>query len=238
LQQLNLSEYRHAPFIVFDDADPVHAAKGASLVKFLNTGQACISPNRIFVQRGIIDVFLATFSERVTRLNAGNGLDQRVSVGPLVNQAAVDKVAEQVQDALSKGAVLHNGGTKISEGEFSKGYFYAPTLLSNVNSEMMIYRQETFGPVAAVIVFDDYEQVIEMANDTRYGLAAYVYTQNLSRAMRAFEELNFGIIGINDINPTSAAAPFGGMNESGLGREGAREGLNEYLETKLGGFSI
>jgi len=238
LKRVSMELGGHAPFIVFDDADPVHAAKGASLVKFLNTGQACISPNRIFVQRGIIDVFLATFSERVTRLNAGNGLDQRVSVGPLVNQAAVDKVAEQVQDALSKGAVLHNGGTKISEGEFSKGYFYAPTLLSNVNSEMMIYRQETFGPVAAVIVFDDYEQVIEMANDTRYGLAAYVYTQNLSRAMRAFEELNFGIIGINDINPTSAAAPFGGMNESGLGREGAREGLNEYLETKLGGFSI
>jgi succinate-semialdehyde dehydrogenase/glutarate-semialdehyde dehydrogenase len=228
----------HAPFIVFDDADPVHAAKGASLVKFLNTGQACISPNRIFVQRGLLDAFVHTFSERVSKMNVGNGLDQGVSIGPLVNRVAVDKVAHQVEDAIAKGAVLHNGGQRLTQGELSNGHFYAPTLLSNVSSDMLIYRQETFGPVAAIIAFDSYDQVIEMANDTNYGLAAYVYTQNLSRAMNAFEQLNFGIIGINDINPTSAAAPFGGMNESGLGREGAREGLNEYLETKLGGFSI
>jgi succinate-semialdehyde dehydrogenase/glutarate-semialdehyde dehydrogenase len=119
-----------------------------------------------------------------------------------------------------------------------KGHFYAPTLLSNVTPDMLIYREETFGPVAPVIAFDDDDDVLAMANDTSYGLAAYVYTQNLSRAMRAFEGLQFGIIGINDINPTSAAAPFGGMKESGLGREGAREGIEEYLETKLGGFSI
>ena len=133
---------------------------------------------------------------------------------------------------------MHAGGTRLEQGGLAKGHFYAPTLLSGVTPEMLIYRQETFGPVAAVIAFDDYDEVIKMANDTNYGLAAYVYTQNLSRAMHAFEDLNFGIIGINDINPTSAAAPFGGMNESGLGREGAREGLAEYLETKLGGFSI
>ena len=126
----------------------------------------------------------------------------------------------------------------LSGGSYTSGNFYAPTVLSNVSEDMLIYREETFGPVAAIIPFDDYDDVIEMANDTRYGLAAYVYTENLSRAMRAFEALNFGIIGINDINPTSAAAPFGGMSESGLGREGAREGLGEYLETKLGGFSI
>jgi len=152
-----------------------------------------------------------------------------------VNETAVNKVANQVEDALAKGASLHNGGERLKLGN---GHFYAPTLLSDINPDMLIYREETFGPVAAVIVFDDYDEVIEMANDTNYGLAAYVYTQNLSRAMRAFEALNFGIIGVNDINPTSAAAPFGGMNESGLGREGAREGLSEYLETKLGGFSI
>ena len=123
-------------------------------------------------------------------------------------------------------------------GGLENGFFYAPTLLSNVTPDMLIYREETFGPVAPIICFDDEDDVVAMANDTNYGLAAYVYTQNLSRAMRTFEELQFGIIGINDINPTSAAAPFGGMKESGLGREGAREGIEEYLETKLGGFSI
>lgn len=238
LKRVSMELGGHAPFIVFDDADPIHAAKGASLIKFLNTGQACISPNRIFVQRGILDSFVQTFSDRVAKMKVGNGLQAGISVGPLVNQAAVKKVSAQVDDALAKGATLHNGGKPLSGGEYSKGHFYAPTLLSNVTDDMLIYRQETFGPVAAIIAFDDYQQVIEMANDTHYGLAAYVYTQNLSRAMHAFEALNFGIIGINDINPTSAAAPFGGMNDSGLGREGAREGLNEYLETKLGGFSI
>lgn len=238
LKRVSMELGGHAPFIVFDDADPVHAAKGASLVKFLNTGQACISPNRIFVQRGILEQFIQTFSERVAKMKAGNGLDAGVTIGPLVNEAAVSKVSRQVDDALEKGATLHNGGARLSDKGFSAGHFYQPTLLSNVSEDMLIYREETFGPVAAIIAFDDYDEVIEKANDTHYGLAAYVYTQNLSRAMHAFEALNFGIIGINDINPTSAAAPFGGMNESGLGREGAREGLAEYLETKLGGFSI
>jgi len=238
LKRISMELGGHAPFIVFDDADPVHAAKGASLVKFLNTGQACISPNRIFVQRGILEQFIQTFSERVSKMKAGNGLEAGGSIGPLVNEAAVNKVSRQVDDALKKGANLHNGGSVLSDGDYAAGHFYAPTLLSNVSEDMLIYREETFGPVAAIIVFDDYDEVIEKANDTHYGLAAYVYTQNLSRAMHAFEALNFGIIGINDINPTSAAAPFGGMNESGLGREGAREGLAEYLETKLGGFSI
>lgn len=235
LKRVSMELGGHAPFIVFDDADPVHAAKGASLVKFLNTGQACISPNRIFVQRGILEPFIKTFSERVAKMQVGNGLEAGVSIGPLVSEAAVVKVENQVNDALSKGANLHNGGERIDHGS---GHFYAPTLLSKVSPDMLIYREETFGPVAAIITFDDYDQVIEMANDTDYGLAAYVYTQNLSRAMKAFEALNFGIIGVNDINPTSAAAPFGGMNHSGLGREGARQGLAEYLETKLGGFSI
>lgn len=238
LKRVSMELGGHAPFIVFDDADPAHAAKGASLVKFLNTGQACISPNRIFVQRSILEQFLETLNERVGKLTAGDGMLSGSTVGPLVNQAAIDKVANQVQDATSKGATLLQGGKRLTQGPLADGYFYAPTLLSNVSPEMLIYREETFGPVAAVIPFDTYDEVIEMANDTNYGLAAYVYTQSLSTAMRAFEALNFGIIGINDINPTSAAAPFGGMNHSGLGREGAREGLSEYLETKLAGISI
>jgi succinate-semialdehyde dehydrogenase/glutarate-semialdehyde dehydrogenase len=238
LKRVSMELGGHAPFIVFDDADPEHAAKGASLVKFLNTGQACISPNRIFVQRNIMAAFIDTFRARVAGLRAGNGMQQGVSIGPLVNETAVRKVENQVEDAVAKGAHLEAGGTRLTQGDLANGHFFSPTLLSSVTPEMLIYREETFGPVAAVIPFDTDEEVIDMANDTRYGLAAYIYTQNLSRALRTFEALNFGIIGINDINPTSAAAPFGGMNESGLGREGARAGLTEYLETKLGGFSI
>ena len=238
LKRVSMELGGHAPFIVFEDADPVHAAKGASLVKFLNTGQACISPNRIFVHRNIMDQFMATFSQRVSRMVAGNGMDKGISIGPLVNETAVAKVANQVEDALAKGATLHNGGQRLTENGLDAGSFYAPTLLGDVTPDMLIYREETFGPVAAVIPFDDNDDILAMANDTHYGLAAYIYTQNLSTAMRTFEGLHFGIIGINDINPTSAAAPFGGAKESGLGREGAREGLMEYLETKLGGFVI
>lgn len=238
LKRVSMELGGHAPFIVFDDADPVHAAKGVSLVKFLNTGQACISPNRIFVQRPILDPFLDTLQKRVSGLKAGNGMNPENSIGPLINERAVQKVERQVDDAIAKGATLLAGGARETGDGLDAGFFYGATLLSNVNPEMIIYREETFGPVAAVIPFDDESEVIEMANDTDYGLAAYVYTTNLSRGLRVFEQLNFGIIGINDINPTSAAAPFGGMNESGLGREGAREGIEEYLETKLGGFSI
>jgi succinate-semialdehyde dehydrogenase/glutarate-semialdehyde dehydrogenase len=186
----------HAPFIVFDDADPVYAAM---LVKFLNTGQACISPNRIFVHRSIVDPFIEEFKNRVSGMRAGSGFEQGVSIGPLVNSAALEKVSRQVADALDKGATLVCGGHRMMDNNLDKGYFYAPTVLKDVTPEMLIYRQETFGPVAPII---------------------------------------FGIIGINDINPTAAAAPFGGMKESGLGREGGREGIAEYLETKLGGFSV
>jgi len=238
LKRVSMELGGHAPFIVYDDADPVHAAKGVSLVKFLNTGQACISPNRIFVQRRILDPFLETLQARVSGMQAGDGMDPANSIGPLINEAAIEKVDRQVQDAVSHGAILLAGGSRLTENGLDRGCFYGATLLSNVTREMLIYREETFGPVAAVVPFDDEDDVIAMANDTDYGLAAYIYTQNLARALRTFEQLQFGIIGINDINPTSAAAPFGGMKESGLGREGAREGIEEYLETKLGGLSI
>lgn len=228
----------HAPFLVLADADPVHAAKGAQLVKFLNTGQACISPNRMLVQRDLVDDFVGTLNERVSRMKAGSGLEDGITIGPLVNQTAVDKVAAQVDDAAAKGAEIVCGGQRLTDGGLDRGFFYAPTVLSGVTAKMRVYREETFGPVAPVIAFDDEDEGLAMANDTHYGLAAYVYTQNMSRAMRMFEGLNFGIIGINDINPTSAAAPFGGMKDSGLGREGGRDGIEEYLETKLGGFSI
>ena len=228
----------HAPFIVCKDADPVHAAKGGSLVKFLNTGQACISPNRFFVHSSIYEPFVETLTARVQKMKAGSGFEEGVAIGPLVNDAAIRKVDQQVTDAVARGAEAVVGGGPLTEGPLAQGHFYAPTVLAGVTEEMRIYREETFGPVAPVIRYDDDDDVLAMANDTEYGLAAYVYTRDLSRAMHLFEGLRFGIIGINDINPTSAAAPFGGMKNSGLGREGAKEGIEEYLETKLGGFAI
>lgn len=228
----------HAPFIVLPDADPVHAAKGAALVTFLNTGQACISPNRIYVHRDIMEPFTETLVERVNKLKAGSGLDESSTIGPLVNEEAMQKITNQVDDARMKGADVAIGGKRLSDAPLNKGYFYAPTVLTNVSSDMIIYREETFGPVAPITSFETEEEVLQMANDTHYGLAAYVYTENLKSAFHLFENLNFGIIGINDINPTAAAAPFGGMQESGLGREGGKEGIMEYLEVKLGGFSL
>lgn len=228
----------HAPFIVFSDADPVHAAKGLSLLKFLNTGQACISPNRIYVHADIAEEFLATLTARVSKMKAGHGSETGVSIGPLVDEPSIAKVQRQVNDATSKGARVLTGGTRLQADGLDKGHFFAPTVLADVTPEMDIYAEETFGPVAPVIIFDDDTDILQEANNTTYGLAAYLYTKDISRAWRIAEGLRFGIIGINDINPTSAAAPFGGMNESGLGREGGHVGLDEYLDTKLVGWSV
>jgi succinate-semialdehyde dehydrogenase/glutarate-semialdehyde dehydrogenase len=238
IKRVSLELGGHAPFIVFGDADPAHAARGVSLVKFLNTGQACISPNRIFVHRSIAEKFLATLADRVGKLKAGNGLEDGVTIGPLIDDGALAKMDEHVTDAVAKGATLVAGGQRLTGEAFDAGTFFAPTILSDVTPEMVIYRDETFGPIAPVVIFDDEDEVIKMANDTIYGLAAYLYTKDLSRALRVSEALRFAIIGINDINPTSAAAPFGGMKQSGLGREGGQEGITEYLETKLIGISI
>ncbi len=238
LKRVSLELGGHAPFIVCQDADPVHAAKGLSLVKFLNTGQACISPNRIFVHEDQLDAFIEELSKRVSAMKAGSGFEAGVRIGPLVNDAAIEKVDRQVQDAVKKGAELVSGGRRLTEDGLDRGFFYAPTILNQVTTDMTIYREETFGPVAPIIPYQNEDELLAMANDTNYGLASYVYTRDLKKAFALFEGLHFGIVGINDINPTSAAAPFGGMKESGLGREGAMEGIGEYLETKLGGFSI
>jgi succinate-semialdehyde dehydrogenase/glutarate-semialdehyde dehydrogenase len=238
MKRISLELGGHAPFIVCKDADPEIAAKGLSLVKFLNTGQACICPNRIFVQKEMKDRFLEVLEARVSKMKVGSGFEPGVSIGPLVNKAALDKVDNQVRDAVNKGATLISGGSRITSDGLDKGIFYSPTILDNVDESMLIYREETFGPIVPIVTYESESELIKRANDTDYGLAAYIYTQNLSKAMSLFETLNFGIIGINDINPTSAAAPFGGMKNSGIGREGAVEGLDEYLETKLGGFSL
>lgn len=238
LKRISVELGGHAPFIAMPDADPVHAAKGAAALKFLNAGQACISPNRIYVHRDSVAAFTETLVARVERVKTGDGSIDGVGCGPLVNDAAVRKVEAQVNDAVGKGATALVGGSRLVDGEFEQGHFYAPTVLSGVTQDMMIYREETFGPVAPVIAYDDPEVVVDLANDTNYGLAAYVYTNDLSTALRTVEGLRFGIIGVNDVNPTSASVPFGGMKDSGLGREGAREGLLEYLETKTAGIAI
>ena len=238
LKRISVELGGHAPFIVMPDADPVHAAKGAAALKFLNAGQACISPNRIYVHADAVEQFTETMAERVGRVRTGNGATEGIGCGPLVNDAAVAKVEAQVNDALAKGAKAIVGGGRLTDGELAKGHFFAPTVLSGVTADMLIYREETFGPVAPIISYDDPASVVDLANDTNYGLAAYVYTNDLSTALRLVEGLRFGIIGVNDVNPTSASVPFGGMKDSGLGREGAREGLLEYLETKTAGIAI
>ena len=238
IKRVSLELGGHAPFIVFPDVDPSRAATGASLVKFLNTGQACICPNRIYVHRSMIDKFTETLTSRVGRLKVGNGLEDGITTGPLIDEPAMAKMDRHVSDAVSKGATVALGGERLSGASYDNGTFYAPTVLTNVTPDMLIYREETFGPIAGVIPFDDEAEVIQMANDTSYGLASYIYTNDLSRAFRVSEALRFAIIGINDINPTSAAAPFGGMKESGLGREGGQEGITEYLETKLVGINV
>jgi succinate-semialdehyde dehydrogenase/glutarate-semialdehyde dehydrogenase len=238
LKRVSLELGGHAPFIVFSDADPKRAATGASLVKFLNTGQACICPNRLYVHASIAEPFVAELSARVGKLKPGNGLEDGVTAGPLIDEAAMAKMESQVADATSRGAGVAVGGKRLTEGEFAAGTFYAPTVLTEVTSDMKIYREETFGPIAPVIVFEDDDDVLAMANDTTYGLASYVYTNDIKRALTAAEALDFGMIGINDINPTSASVPFGGIKESGLGREGAREGILEYLDQKVVGIAL
>lgn len=238
LKRVSVELGGHAPFIVFPDADPVRAAKGAALVKFLNTGQACISPNRIYVHRSIYPAFVETLEQRVRALTVGKGDQEGVTIGPLIDERAIAKMEEQVGDARAKGARVVVGGDRLNIEGLGGTTFYAPTVLADVTPDMLISVEETFGPIAAVTPFDDEDQVIRWANDTEYGLAAYVYTNDLSTAIRVTERLSFGMVGVNDINPTSAAAPFGGVKSSGLGREGGYEGIDEYLDTKLVGIAV
>lgn len=231
LKRLSLELGGHAPFIVFDDADIDAAVDGAIESKFRNTGQTCVCANRLYIHSAVIDEFSEAFVKKVKDLKVGNSLDESNQVGPLVNRAGVDKAHDHVSDALNEGAKLLTGGKKI-EGELSEGNFYEPTILSGVTHDMKITKEETFGPVAPLIAFDDEDEVIEYANSTPYGLAAYFYTKDADRATRVSEALDFGVIGYNDAVPTVAQAPFGGFKESGYGKEGGTQGIYEYLEEK------
>jgi len=218
----------NAPFIVFDDADIDAAIEGAMIAKMRNMGEACTAANRFYVQEKVHDEFARKLTAKMAGLKMGNGLDDGVALGPLVNKDGRDKVVELVDDALKKGAKVLTGG-KLPNG---KGYFYPATVLDNVADGSKMLSEEIFGPVAAIQTFKSEDEVVRRANDTEYGLVAYLYTKDLSRGMRVSEKLDFGMIGLNRGLVSDPAAPFGGMKQSGIGREGAHEGLMEFLETQ------
>ena len=218
----------NAPFIVFDDADLDKAVIGAMASKYRNAGQTCVCANRIYVQDGVYDKFAAMLVAETRKLNVGNGADAGVTTGPLINKAAVEKVEEHVADALAKGAKITLGGKRHKLG----GNFFEPTVLTGVTADMKVAREETFGPVAPLFKFKTEEEVIRMANDTEFGLASYFYSRDIGRVWRVAEALDYGMVGINEGLVASAEVPFGGVKESGLGREGSHHGVEEYLEIK------
>ena len=218
----------NAPFLVFEDADIDAAIEGAMIAKMRNMGEACTSANRFYVHEKVHDEFASKLTARMAALKVGNGLDDGVAVGPLVNADARKKVIELVDDAVGRGAKILTGGK--SPG--GPGHFYPPTVLDKVPDGASMLREEIFGPVAAIQTFKSEDEVIARANDTEYGLVAYLYTKDLSRGMRVSEQLDFGMIGLNRGLVSDPAAPFGGMKQSGIGREGAHEGLMEFMETQ------
>ncbi|MES4611219.1 MAG: NAD-dependent succinate-semialdehyde dehydrogenase [Ewingella sp.] len=218
----------NAPYIVFDDADLDAAVKGAVSCKFRNSGQVCVCINRIYVQDGVYDKFVTALAEEVRKLKVGNGMDDGVIVGPLIDIKGLEKVEDHVKDALEKGGRLVVGGQRHELG----GNFYQPTVIADANDDMKVAADETFGPLAACFRFKTEEEVIERANATPFGLAAYFYTQNLQRVFRVAEAIESGMIGINESALSTEVAPFGGVKESGLGREGSVLGLEEYLQVK------
>ncbi len=218
----------HAPFIVFEDADIDEAVEGAMANKYRNSGQVCVSANRIFVHEKIYDDFARRLSDKSASLLVSDGREDGAQIGPLITMAAVNKVQSHVDDAVEKGATVMTGGSLDNAGK----QFYKPTVMTNVTNKMKIFYEETFGPVAPLIKFSTEEEVIKMANDTNYGLAGYFYSRDIGRIYRVAEALEYGMVGINAGVISSEVAPFGGIKESGIGREGAAEGIDEYLETK------
>ncbi|TPG61863.1 NAD-dependent succinate-semialdehyde dehydrogenase [Ewingella americana] len=218
----------NAPYIVFDDADLEAAVKGAVTCKFRNSGQVCVCINRIYVQDGVYDRFVTRLAEEVRKLKVGNGMDEGVVVGPLIDSKGLEKVEDHVKDALEKGGRLVEGGQRHQLG----GNFFQPTVIADATDDMKVAEEETFGPLAACFRFKTEEEVIQRANATPFGLAAYFYTQNLQRVFRVAEAIESGMIGINECALSTEVAPFGGVKESGLGREGSVLGLEEYLQVK------
>ncbi len=228
IKRLSLELGGNAPFIVFDDADVDAAVEGALIAKYRNGGQTCVCANRFYVQDGIYDAFAARFTERVAQLKVGNGLEAGVAIGPLIEGAAIEKVATLVEDAKAQGGRVLTGGSAHALG----GTYYTPTVIGDATAAMRVAREEIFGPVAPLFRFTRDEDAIAQANATEYGLAAYLYTRDIARAWRAGEALEYGMVGLNTGLISNEVAPFGGVKQSGLGREGSRHGIEEYLEIK------
>ncbi len=228
IKKVSLELGGNAPFIVFDDADVDAAVDGAIQAKFRNAGQTCVSANRLYVQSNVHDEFVDKFVERVRRLAVGDGFDTGVAVGPLIDGYALDKIESHIADAVAKGGTVRCGGGRIGK----EGTFFQPTVLTDVSREMTVAQEETFGPLAPIIRFEDADGIVHEANDTIYGLAAYFFASNLKRVWRVAEALEYGMVGINTGRMSSEAAPFGGVKQSGIGREGSRHGIEEYLEMK------
>jgi succinate-semialdehyde dehydrogenase/glutarate-semialdehyde dehydrogenase len=236
VKKLSLELGGNAPFMVFDDADLDAAVLGAIASKYRNTGQTCVCANRLLVQEGVYDEFARKLAEAVGKLRVGDGLKGPTDQGPLIDSKAVAKVEEHVADAVGKGAKILAGGKRHSLG----GTFFEPTILTGVTSQMMVAREETFGPVAPLFKFKTEKEAIAMANDTEFGLAAYVYTRDLARSWRVCEAIEYGIVGLNTGIISTEVAPFGGVKESGSGREGSKYGILDYTEIKyvcVGGVS-
>lgn len=226
IKKVSLELGGNAPFIVFDDADLDKAVEGAMASKYRNAGQTCVCANRILVQRGVYDAFIAKLQEKVAALNIGNGIEDGIQIGPMIEEKAITKVEEHIQDAVSKGAKLVHGGKRLG------GLFLQPSILVDVTSDMKVAQEETFGPMAPIFPFDTEAQAISMANDTIFGLAAYFFTQDHARSVRVSEALEYGMVGHNTGLISNEVAPFGGVKQSGLGREGSKYGIDEYLELK------
>ncbi len=228
VKKVSLELGGNAPFIVFDDADIDAAVEGAMMSKFRNTGQTCVCANRLFVQEGVYDKFAQKLGEKVAAMKVGNGMEEGVMQGPLIDMKAVEKVEEHIADALDKGARIVTGGKRHAKGST----FFEPTVLADVQTNMKITHEETFGPVAPLFRFKTEQELIKLANDTEYGLASYFYSRDIGRIWRVAEALEYGIVGINVGIISNEVAPFGGMKESGIGREGSKYGIEEFLEVK------
>ncbi|MDB5245684.1 MAG: succinate-semialdehyde dehydrogenase [Segetibacter sp.] len=228
VKKVSLELGGNAPLIVFDDANIDLAIKGTLASKYRNAGQTCVCANRIYVQENIYDSFMERYKKAVTALNVGEGTKPNVEIGPLIDENAIEKINRLMNDALERGATITAGGNKHEAGKL----FYQPSIIEGCNSEMAVSREEIFGPVSAIYKFRTDEEAIQMANNTEYGLAAYFFTQNIGRAIRVAEALDYGIVGVNEGVVSHTEAPFGGMKESGIGREGSKYGIEEYVEVK------
>lgn len=231
VKKLSLELGGHAPSIVFDDADIDKATTLVLGSKFRNNGQTCICTNRLYVHESIADAFTSMLKDKVAQMQIGSGLGEEVELGPLINEKALEKVQAHLDDAVKNGAKVVYGGSKWEGG--LDGHFYQPTILSGATDNMLIMNEETFGPIIPVQTFTDEDEALRKANDTDYGLAAYIFTENTNRAIRASEKLEYGIVGVNDVFPSVPEAPFGGIKQSGVGKEGGHHGMDEFLEKKF-----